>query len=85
MADAVVEGLGDFFVGERVRVRIAVDERETIFIPAAFIDTRYGVDYVRVQTDSGTPHDVVVQRGEIRNDAVEILSGLSAGDVLVQP
>lgn len=85
MADAVVEGLGDFFVGERVRVLIAVDERDTIFIPAAFIDTRYGVDYVRVQSADEAPHDVVVQRGETRGDAVEILSGVSAGDVLVQP
>lgn len=85
MADALVDGLGDFFVGERVRVLVAVDSRETIFIPDIYIDTRYGVDYVRVQGDGDAAHDVVIQRGEVRGSDIEILSGLLAGDVLVQP
>jgi len=85
MADALVDGLGDFFVGERVRVLVAVDSRETIFIPDTFVDTRYGVDYVRVQGEGETAYDVVIQRGEVRGSEIEILSGLSAGDILVQP
>ncbi len=35
VADAEVEGLGDFFVGERVRVTIAADRRPAIVIPAS--------------------------------------------------
>ena len=85
IADAVVEGLGDYFVGERVRVLVGVDERQAIRIPASFMSTRYGVDYVRVRNASGTVHDVVVQPGEHSGGIVEILAGLSAGDVLVQP
>lgn len=85
IADAVVEGLGDYFVGERVRVLVGVDERQAIRIPARFISTRYGVDYVRVRAEAGATHDVVVQPGEQADGFVEILAGLSAGDVLVQP
>lgn len=89
-ADAVVDGLGDFFVGERVRVRINTDARPGILIPAALIETRYGLDYVSVLDAEGRPHNVVVQRGSLRSDAegaseVEILSGLKPGDLLVQP
>src|SRR5690606_4803096 len=46
VADAQVEGLGDYFAGERVRVYIAVDERETFVVPRRFVFTRFGVDYV---------------------------------------
>lgn len=85
VADAVVDGLGDFFVGERVRVHVTVDARHAILIPADFIDTRYGVDYVCLQLGNGHVTEIVVQRGLETARGVEILSGLSAGDVLVQP
>lgn len=85
VADAIVEGLGDYFVGERVRVHVAVDERPAILVPAEFLVTRYGVDYARVRGADGHETDVVVQRGLETPDGVEILGGLNAGDVLVQP
>ena len=88
-ADAVVEGLGDFFVGERVRVLINTDSRPGILIPSELIETRYGLDYVSVLDAEDHPHDVVVQRGGVHSDEegalVEILSGLKPGDRLVQP
>ncbi|WP_203291292.1 efflux RND transporter periplasmic adaptor subunit [Maricaulis parjimensis] len=85
VADAVVDGLGDFFVGERVRVYVTVDARDAILIPADYISTRYGVDYVRLQLSNGHDTEIVVQRGLETSQGVEILSGLSAGDVLVRP
>jgi RND family efflux transporter MFP subunit len=85
VADAEVEGLGDFFVGERVRVTIAADRRRAIVIPAAFLIAGPGVDLVRLEGGALVP----VQRGPARTldgaPAVEILSGLRAGDVLVRP
>ncbi len=48
IADAVVTGLGDYFVGERIRVWIADGERPAFIVPASFITTRFGIDYVRV-------------------------------------
>jgi RND family efflux transporter MFP subunit len=89
VADATVEGLGDYFVGERIRVWVSGGERAAFIIPAGLIVTRFGVDYVKVQKDGATI-DVPVQRGRVHPrpnmaDGVEILSGLKAGDQLVQP
>ncbi len=89
IADAKVEGLGDYFVGERIRVWVSAGKRESIVVPASFIITRFGIDYARVRKD-GNVIDVPVQRGRFMPrpempDALEILSGLKAGDVLVKP
>jgi RND family efflux transporter MFP subunit len=90
VADARVANLGDYFVGERIRVWVSAGERVSIIVPGSFITTRFGIDYARVREDNRTVIDVPVQRG--RNlprpdmpDALEILSGLKAGDILVRP
>jgi RND family efflux transporter MFP subunit len=90
IADAQVEGLGDYFVGERIRVWVSAGERPAIVVPAAFIVTRFGIDYARLRTKDGASVDVPVQRGRERPqpdqpDGIEILSGLKAGDRLVRP
>jgi len=90
VADAAVAGLGDYFVGERIRVWISAGERTSIVVPASFIATRFGIDYARVRKDSHAVIDVPVQRGRAlprpdMPDALEILSGLRPGDVLVRP
>ena len=84
-----VAGLGDYFVGERVRVWVSAGERDSVIVPASFIVTRFGIDYARVRKGHEVI-DVPVQRGrELPRpdmpDALEILSGLKAGDVLVRP
>jgi RND family efflux transporter MFP subunit len=89
VADAAVEGLGDYFVGERIRVWVSGGERTAFIVPAGYLITRFGVDYVKVQQGSATI-DVPVQRGRVHPrpnmpDGIEILSGLKAGDQLVQP
>jgi len=89
VADAQVSGLGDYFVGERIRVWVSAGERDSVTVPASFIVTRFGIDYARIRKGSETI-DVPVQRGrELPRpdmpDALEILSGLKTGDVLVQP
>jgi RND family efflux transporter MFP subunit len=90
IADATVAGLGDYFVGERIRVWVSAGERTSFIVPGSFISTRFGIDYARIGKDAKSAVDVPVQRG--RNlprpdmpDALEILSGLKTGDVLVQP
>jgi RND family efflux transporter MFP subunit len=82
--DAEVEGLGNYFVGERVRVWIAAGERQAFVVPSDYIVTRFGIDYVRLKTKGGVI-DAPVQRGQLSGQGIEILSGLSAGDVLVHP
>lgn len=90
VADARVTGLGDYFVGERVQVWISGGERRSFIVPDAYIVTRFGLDYGRVRKADGTIVDVPVQRGRDRPrpdmpDAIEILSGLQPGDLLVKP
>jgi len=89
VADATVEGLGEYFVGDRLRVWISGGERTTFIIPASYLTTRFGIDYVRIRKGEGTI-DVPVQRGRempmpALSDGIEILSGVAAGDQLVRP
>ena len=89
VADATVEGLGDYFVSERIRVWVSAGQRAAFIIPESLIVTRFGVDYVRVRGPGGAI-DVPVQRGRPQPrpdlpDGLEILSGLNAGDQLVKP
>jgi len=89
IADARVEGIGDSFVGNRLRVWIGGGERMTIVIPSDYVTTRFGIDYVRLRRPNDTI-TVPVQRGRAHPtpelpDGLEILSGVHAGDVLVKP
>jgi len=79
VADISVEGLGDFFVGERISVFVGTGKRETIIIPHGYTVLRYGLTFVRLK-DGG---EIVVQPGQTTAEGIEILSGLNAGDVLV--
>ena len=81
VADVTVEGLGDYFVGERTTVYVATGSREAFVVPANFLLQRFGLSYVRLK--DGT--EVVVQTGQAVTDGIEILSGLKDGDVLVSP
>jgi RND family efflux transporter MFP subunit len=81
IADVDVEGLGDYFVGERARVYVTTGRRDAIVAPKGAVYRRAGVDYVRL----GDGAEIVVQTGEPRGDGVEILSGLHDGDVVATP
>ena len=81
VADAEVEGLGDYFVGERIRVHVVTGKRPAILVPAEYLTNRYGVTYATVR-DEGA---VMVQPGRAYGENVEVLSGLKPGDVLVEP
>jgi len=59
IADAAVAGLGEYFVGERIRVWVSAGDRESIIVPGAFIVTRFGIDYARVRKDAGATIDVL--------------------------
>ena len=86
VADAEVEGLGDFFVGERTRVFVSTGRREALVVPQRYVYRRFGLDYVRLA--DGT--EVVVRLGAPQplaqiESGVEVLSGLAAGDVVALP
>lgn len=81
VADVEAPGLGDYFVGERVKVFVSAGGRRSFVVPKEYVYRRYGLDYVRLK--DGT--EVVVQAGEPTEGGIEILSGLREGDVLVRP
>ncbi len=81
IADVDVEGLGDYFVGERTRVYVNTGARRAIVVPRSYVYRRAGVNYVK----SADGVEIVVQPGAERDDGVEILSGLTDGDALVAP
>lgn len=80
-ADVEVAGLGDFFVGERIRVWIGTGARSAIVIPQAFLYSRYGLSFVKLSDG----REVVVQPGLPLDGGVEVLSGLEPGDILARP
>ncbi len=88
MADLDAASIDRRLVGGRVRVLAPAGERAAIVIPAAYIDTRYGADYVRLRRKGGATIEVPVQRGaavplDDIADGVEILSGLRPGDEIL--
>lgn len=89
-ADATAPGLGGYFVGQRVQVWVFAGSRPGIVIPASFIDTRFGLDYVDLRAKDGNVIAIPIQQGmphptPAMPDGVEILSGLRTGDVLLPP
>ncbi len=88
LADVEVDGLDDYFVGERTLVWIPVATRQVLAVPPAAISLRHGVDFVTVETAGGKA-DIAVVAGETfdgpKGSLVEILSGLKAGDTVIVP
>jgi len=81
VADATLDGLGGFFVGERVRVLVPVGKRQAMVLPPDRLFSRFGVSFVRLADGS----EVVVQPGPAVDGGIEILSGLRPGDLVVKP
>jgi hypothetical protein len=81
-----VAGLAEAFVDARVLVRLPVDERMALLVPAAAVITRSGLDFVSIAGEGG-PVERAVVLGQHRDidgsPMVEVVSGLTAGDVVV--
>lgn len=81
IADVEVDGLGDYFVGERTRVYVATGRRNALVAPADYVYRRFGVSYLKLK--DGT--EIVVQVGLPVDGGIEVLSGARDGDVVVKP
>jgi len=82
VADVEVEGLGDYFVGERVRVRVATGKRRAFVVPSKYLFRRHGLAFVSIEGIGET----VVQPGlSAGQGMIEVLSGVQEGDVLIEP
>lgn len=87
IADVEVEQLDTAFVNARILVKVPVGKRKALLVPATAVDTRHGVDFVRVENHRGAVVDRAVIAGEAQPDGlhVEIIGGLAAGDKVVLP
>jgi RND family efflux transporter MFP subunit len=90
IADAKAEGLGKYFVGERVLVSISAGKRPAIVVPNSYVFRRFGLDYVRLLRANSETEDIVVQPGQPtkadgEGSEIEILAGVKPGDRLVRP
>lgn len=87
VADVEAAGIGDYFIGERIRVLVSTGKRETIVVPETAVVHREGLTFVRlagrgeipVQTGARLPS------GADGVGRIEILTGLAAGDKVVRP
>lgn len=88
IADVEVKDLSTDFVNARVLVELPVGERRALLVPSAAVATRSGIDFVTV-SEAGKPTERAVVTGEVRTvdgvSTIEILTGLSAGDVVITP
>jgi membrane fusion protein, multidrug efflux system len=81
IADVVVEGLGDYFVGERTRIYVGAGARQALVIPEDYVYRRFGVSYAKLA--DGT--EVAIQVGLPVEGGIEVLAGLRDGDRVVAP
>ena len=82
-ADVSAAGLPQDLIGQRVRARIKIGERQALVVPRTYVVTRFGVDYARLVRADNTVSETPVQTTAGPTAAtVEVLSGLRAGDVL---
>ncbi len=84
-ADADIPGLDAGLIGRRVAAEVDAGTKAALLVPHAYVTTRYGIDYVTLQAEGSQPATVPVQTAPSSEPGmVEVLSGVSAGDVLIR-
>lgn len=88
IADVDVKALSTEFVNSRVLVELPIGERKALVVPLNAVVTRSGLDFVSVST-AGKPVERAVVTGEAMDidgvPSIEVLTGLSEGDIVVTP
>ncbi|HTN15098.1 MAG TPA: efflux RND transporter periplasmic adaptor subunit [Sphingomonadaceae bacterium] len=84
-ADVEIAGLDGSLIGRRISAKVEAGSRKALLVPADYVTTAYGLDTVWVVGKDGSAAIVPVQTApSTEQGKVEILSGLSAGDILVK-
>ena len=88
IADVEVAELDSDFVDARILVEVPVGERKALIVPEGAVSIRSGIDFVTVSEGGAEVPRAVVLGEAVERDGtnfVEVLTGLSAGDVVVTP
>jgi RND family efflux transporter MFP subunit len=72
-------------IGEKVTLAVKLGQRSAIIVPAKYVSTRFGLDYVRLLGAGGAADVPVQTAARAAGEPAEILSGLQPGDVIVPP
>lgn len=86
IADVEVPDLPESFIDARVLVRLPVDTRAALMVPATAVINRSGLDFVEITGPEGPElRTVVLGQHQTLDGAtmIEVLSGLQTGDVVV--
>jgi RND family efflux transporter MFP subunit len=84
-ADVAISGLDARLLGRRSSAQVAAGTHKAMFVPKAFVTTRYGLDTVTLVARNGTGSQIPVQTAPASDGNLEILSGVNAGDTLAMP
>lgn len=83
-ADVDMPGIDSTLIGRRVAAKVETGTRRALLVPASYVTTRYGIDYVTVLAKDGSAADVPVQTAPSSEAGkVDVLSGANAGDTLI--
>ncbi len=89
IADVTVPGMGSELLKSRILVRIPLGMRSALLLPLGAVETRFGLDMVRVEEKGDKPLQRVILLGQRRKidgmDFVEVLGGLGVGDKVLVP
>ncbi|MEO8531883.1 MAG: efflux RND transporter periplasmic adaptor subunit [Deltaproteobacteria bacterium] len=86
VADVVIDGLSDTFIGARMLVRLPLGTRDAFMVPAPALVTRAGLDFIALDTPDGVVlRSVVPGQHQMINgtEMIEIISGLRLGDSIM--
>lgn len=83
-ADVDMLGIDNRLIGRRVAAKVETGKRKALVVPASYVISRYGIDYVALLGKNGAVSEVPVQTAATAEPGkVEILSGANVGDTLV--
>lgn len=83
-ADVDMPGIDNRLIGRRVAAKVDTGTRKALLVPASFVTSRFGIDYVTVLGKNEGATEVPVQTAPTgAPDRLEILSGANAGDTLI--
>ena len=83
-ADVSIQGIDNSLIGRRIAAKVETGTRKALLVPGSYITRRYGIDYVTILAKDGTSTEVPVQTASAADTSkTEVLSGVSAGDTLI--
>ncbi len=86
IADVDMPGIDNSTIGRRVAAKVETGTRKALLVPASYVISRYGIDYVTVLAKDGSAAQVPVQTAPTAEAGkIELISGVGAGDTLIAP